>query len=294
MLNYSETYQQFADKFAQKHDNWSRAAFVGVWKVAFFNKSDDVDDWLLFEPIKTMREKTGLYHFILINKTQIVLFRDTTDGFKNQSIPKRLIVLTKYKIIEQENLLPENKPIRNSKFLQTIADKYAANNGAFAALFVGYYYEYAVYTELYIAYKPMTMATGAPAFILVNKTGQVRYVKNFDDDYMGSFHILDKLSFGKQWKRGERVYNELMTKYEKKEYYKSEKEYLSYLHDLDLFHWVGDNKHGLLEKETIFEYLEAAERIGDKIYIIDNNTSGEAVLVFKNAYNMQKHVINLE
>ncbi|MBR4390517.1 MAG: hypothetical protein IKT08_00210 [Bacteroidales bacterium] len=127
MLNYSETYQLIADKFAQKHENWLRTIYLGLCKVTFFDSTNDVSDWLLFEPIAKVKRKSQLFHFILVNKTQIILFRDTTDDFKEQTTPKRLIVLSKFKIVSRENIVIDNKPIRNSKFLQAIADDYVAN-----------------------------------------------------------------------------------------------------------------------------------------------------------------------
>ena len=50
MLSYSEFYQQIVDDFAQKNENWQGGLFLGIWKVTFFNSSDDADDWLLFNP----------------------------------------------------------------------------------------------------------------------------------------------------------------------------------------------------------------------------------------------------
>lgn len=289
MLSYSELYQQIVDDFAQKNENWQGGLYLGIWKVTFFNSSDDADDWLLFEPIERENEKPKLFHFILVNKTQIVLFRDTTNSFIQQTNLKRHIVLSKFKIVKQENIVIDNKPIRNSKFLQTIADNYVTNHGACAALFVGYYYGYAVYTKLNILYRPMVMASGAPVFVLVSKTGQIKNVQNFDDDYMGSFDIIDKLMTNTKmpWKRGERIYKKLMNKYENQEYDESEREYLDYLHSLDLTHWDSE-KHNWLDKEKVFEYLEAANIIGEEIYIVDEPDIGVRSVAFKYAYKKCK------
>ena len=285
MLNYSETYQQIADKFAQNNGSWLGAKYLGLWKVSFFDSTNDFSNWLLFEPIAKEKGESQLFHFILINKTQIILFRDTTDDFKEQTIPKRHIVLSKFKIVSQENIVIDNKPIRNSKFLQAIADDYVTNLGACAALYVGYYYGYAVYTELDVLYRPMIMATGAPGFVLANKAGQVRYAHDFDDNYMGCFDIIEKLETNTKmpWKRGERIYKKLMSKYENQEFDESEKEYLDYLHEIDLTHWDSD-KHNGLDKEKVFEYLEAANRIGEEVYIVEESDIGVTSVTFKHAY----------
>lgn len=291
MLNFSETCQQIADKFAKKHENWLGTTYLGLCKVTFFDSTNDVSDWLLFEPIAKVKGKSQLFHFILVNKTQIILFRDTTDSFKEQTTLKRLIVLSKFKIVSRENIVIDNKPIRNSKFLQSIADNYVTKHGACAALYIGYYYGYAVYTKLYVLYSAMVMPTGAPEFVLVNKAGQVRHVHNFDDDYWGSFDIINKLQSNTKmpWKRGERVYNKLMSKYRNHEYDESERDYLYYLHGLDLIHWDSD-KHRGLDKEKIFEYLEAANRIGEEIYIVNESDIGVTSVAFKHAYQESQNM----
>ena len=126
--------------------------------------------------------------------------------------------------------------------------------------------------------------TGAPAFILVSKTGQVRYVCDFKDGYMGAFDIIDKINSNMPWKRGERVYKILMAKYENHEYKNSERTYLEYLYSLDLLHWNNADEWQI-DKQTVFTYLEAAHRIGDEIIITKDVDSGVQTLAFKNTNN---------
>ena len=154
--------------------------------------------------------------------------------------------------------------MNNSKLFQSIADKIARKEGYYAASYKGHYFEFALYCPIYEDNIPRT--EGAPAFILVEKDGVGRFVMDFQNKYMGSFDIIDKGVFEDSWKEGEKIYGEMITRLETGNCSDDERGYLEYLKSLDANNIVPKNFDDLT-KETFFTWLEAADRMGDRIVV---------------------------
>ena len=289
MISYCEIYQERADKFAKKF-GCSGAQYIGPasWHVYFEN--GECEDMLLFDPVKTQKSKIGKYHHILVGVSKSILIATLPNRFYIESLEKkdlhnnrRTIVLSEYNIKSVEVYkISVNKRVVNSNFLQSKADLYARENGYYAAGFLGSYYGYAVYS-LFCA-DNIPRPTGAPYFLLVNKKGQMRYVCNFDEGYMGSFHIIDNMIPYLSYTKGKNIYNALIKRIETGDYDEQEKEYLEYLKSLDVNHWKKDSEFSLSRRE-IFNWIEAAFRVGEQIIIVDDPKQyGEKFIAFKRPY----------
>ena len=295
MISYCEIYQERADKFAKKF-GCSGAQYIGPasWHVYF--EHGEYEDMLLFDPVKTQKSRIGEYYHILVGVSKSILIatlptRYYIERMKKKDFHKhgRTLVLSKYNVKKvEEYAIPVNKRVVNSVFLQSCADSYAQQHGYYAAGFLGSYYGYAVYSLFGVDNIPR--ATGAPDFLLVNKKGQTTNVCNFDEVYMGSFHIMENMIPYLSHVKGKNIYNTLIKRLETGDYIEKDKEYLVYLKRIDVNHWKKDSEFSLSRKE-IFKWVEAAFRIGEQIIIVDDPKQyWKKFIAFKRPYLEMKKI----
>lgn len=153
----------------------------------------------------------------------------------------------------------EIQSMRNNKLLQSAADAIAQKNGYYSACFVGHYYEFALFSPLCVDSRPDHI--GAPCFILVDKNGDARFVMDFSNEFLGSFDIIDKGTWCDAWRRGKRLYDKMMVRLSNGYCSDDTKPYLEYLKSVNKF-------------EDFYIYLEAAERLGNKI-VVGKDTSDD-------------------
>lgn len=269
-------YQQIVDKFVHSNSDWVGVYYIGVIKADLC--SEGVKSFFLFEPEPKdfLKARNSVPHFILVDDLRIIDFISLRNKFEGENLDE-IHTISKFQIKHQLNInLPANEEVKYTAFLQEKADNYIKEHkSAYVISFIGSYYGCAVFHEFMFC-DSRIRPTGAPYFLLVDKDGNTKWICNFDDRYMGSFHIIKNMIPSDLCvRKGEEIYDQLMSKYENGNYNKNEQQYLKYLKMLDLKHWSNDGDDFIdITRNTIFFWLEAANRIGDEIFIseLDYNT----------------------
>lgn len=153
---------------------------------------------------------------------------------------------------------------RYSKKYQEIADRFAIESNYEASYFIGTYHEYGVFGHMHLDSR--VRFSGAPSYILIDVEGNVQWVCNFQDTFMGSFDIMKNTKKWHTTLKGKKVYDKMMQKLETGNFSQTEYAYLQYLKSLDLYNW-DEEKYRYLSQETMFIWLEVANRLNEEIAI---------------------------
>ena len=152
--------------------------------------------------------------------------------------------------------------MRMNKDIQRLADECAREAGYFCASYLGRLGEEFIFSTRYSDSEPRT--EGLPSLIIVND-GKARHVMDVE-----SFHYLDEVKF-RDYRKGSAIYREFERKVDEDDFASmEERDYIT-----EIVHNQRPGYDVPVDKETLYDYLEIADRFGLMLDLVPEEWSME-------------------